>query len=44
MGTGFGGDSEMTDKMRSEINRLEKVIADLREELKSKRPVSSQGA
>lgn len=40
---GYGGDSEQIDKQKMEIMKLEKIIADLREEIKNKRPVS-QGA
>lgn len=37
---GFGGEGEEIEKLRMEIVRLEKIISELREQLKSKRPVS----
>ncbi|KRX05194.1 C2 domain [Pseudocohnilembus persalinus] len=40
---GFGGEGEEIEKLRMEIVRLEKIISELREQLKSKRPVSQQG-
>ena len=39
----MGSDSEQVEKMKSEITRLERIIAELREELSNKRPSSKEG-